>query len=46
MIQSKSTLSDIAKLAKVSIKTASRVVRKEQKSALKLELRLRKLSKL
>lgn len=31
MIQSKSTLSDIAKLAKVSIKTASRVVRKEPK---------------
>ncbi|MDG1693391.1 MAG: LacI family DNA-binding transcriptional regulator [Porticoccaceae bacterium] len=29
MVQSKSTLSDIAKLAKVSIKTASRVVRKE-----------------
>ena len=31
MVQSKSTLSDIAKLAKVSIKTASRVVRKESK---------------
>lgn len=31
MIQSKSTLSDVAKLAKVSIKTASRVVRKEPK---------------
>lgn len=31
MIQSKSTLSDIAKLANVSIKTASRVVRKEPK---------------
>ena len=31
MIQTKSTLSDIAKLAKVSIKTASRVVRKEPK---------------
>lgn len=31
MIQSKTTLSDIAKLAKVSIKTASRVVRREPK---------------
>ncbi len=31
MIQSKSTLSDVAKLANVSIKTASRVVRKEAK---------------
>ncbi len=29
MVKSKSTLSDVAKLAKVSIKTASRVVRQE-----------------
>ena len=29
MVESKSTLSDVAKLAKVSIKTASRVVRQE-----------------
>jgi len=31
MVQSKSTLSDVAKLANVSIKTASRVVRREPK---------------
>jgi LacI family transcriptional regulator len=35
MVQSKSTLSDVAKLAKVSIKTASRVVRKEPRVSAK-----------
>lgn len=35
MVQSKSTLSDVAKLAKVSIKTASRVVRREPKVSAK-----------